>query len=71
MITTSRQWLRALRTKKGLRQIDIANAVGISIQQYSFIETGYRNPSNTVAKKIATFLDFPWTLFYEDMEYTE
>lgn len=68
MSTTTRQWLRALRINKGLKQIEIADAVGISIQQYSSIETGYRNPSNAVAKKIANFLDFPWTLFYEDME---
>lgn len=67
-MSTTRQWLRALRINKGLKQIEIADAVGISIQQYSSIETGYRNPSNTVAKKIAAFLDFPWTLFYEDIE---
>lgn len=64
----NRKWLKDLRIKKGLKQNEIASAVDISVQQYSYIETGFRNPSNTVAKKIATFLDFPWTLFYEDIE---
>lgn len=68
MVMKSRKWLKDLRIHKGLKQIDIASAVDISIQQYSYIETGKRNPSNAVAKKIAAFLDVPWTLFYEDIE---
>ena len=63
-----RQWLIDLRIKKQLRQIDVASAAAISAQQYSYVENGNRNPSIDVAKKIANFLDFPWTLFYEDME---
>lgn len=67
MKATTRQWLKDLRAKQQLRQIDIANAVGISVQQYSYIENGDRNPSTSVAKRIAAYLGFPWTLFYEDI----
>lgn len=66
-MNTNRQWLKTLRLKKKLKQADIATAVGISIQQYCAIETGYRNPSTSVAKRIAAYLGFPWTLFYEDI----
>lgn len=67
MKTPERKWLKDLRIKQELRQIDIATAVGISPQQYSYIENGDRNPSAPVAKRIAAYLGFPWTLFYEDI----
>lgn len=66
-MNNNRQWLIDLRNKSNLKQTDIANAVGISGQQYSAIERGFRNPSTSVAKRIAAFLGFPWTLFYEDI----
>lgn len=65
-MNNNRQWLIDLRNKNNLRQTDIARAVGISGQQYSAIERGFRNPSTPVAKRIAAYLGFPWILFYED-----
>lgn len=59
-----RKWLIELR--KGYSQTQIAEAVGISQQMYSFIELGVRRPSVEVAKKIASVLGFDWTLFYQD-----
>jgi len=59
-----RKWLIDLR--KGYTQTQIAEAVGISQQMYSFIELGVRRPSVEVAKKIASVMGFNWTRFYED-----
>lgn len=59
-----RKWLIELR--KGYSQTQIAEAVGITQQMYSFIELGVRRPSVEVAKKIAAVLGFDWTRFFED-----
>ncbi|HHX77681.1 MAG TPA: helix-turn-helix transcriptional regulator [Firmicutes bacterium] len=59
-----RKWLFELRN--GYTQTQIAKAVGISQQMYSFIELGKRRPSVEVAKKIAAVMGFHWTRFYED-----
>lgn len=64
----NRQWLKDIRTTKGLKQSEIALIAEISNKQYSAIETGNRNPSTAVAKKIGEFLGFPWTLFYEEIK---
>ena len=61
-----RKWLIELR--KGYTQTQIAEAVGITQQMYSFIELGERRPSVEVAKKIAAVLGFDWTRFYDDDE---
>ena len=59
-----RKWLIELR--KGYTQTQIAEAVGITQQMYSFIELGVRRPSVEVAKKIAAVMGFNWTRFFED-----
>ena len=59
-----RKWLIELR--KGYTQTQIAEAVGITQQMYSFIELGVRRPSVEVAKKIASVMGFNWTRFFED-----
>ena len=59
-----RKWLIELR--KGHTQTQIAEAVGITQQMYSFIELGVRRPSVEVAKKIAAVMGFNWTRFFED-----
>lgn len=59
-----RKWLIKLRN--GRSQAQVAEAVGISQQMYSWIETGERTPSVDTAKKIAAVLGFDWTKFYED-----
>lgn len=65
---TTRQWLKDIRTKKKIFQKDIAAVANITAQQYSAIETGARNPSTDVAKKIGEFLGFSWTLFFEEIK---
>ena len=59
-----RKWLIEIRN--GRTQAKIAEAVGISQQMFSAIESGKRRPSVEVAKKIASVMGFNWTRFYED-----
>lgn len=61
-------WLKTIRIKEGYVQKDVSNAAGISQPSYCNIENGERKPSVDTAKKIAAFLGFDWTMFYEDGE---
>lgn len=59
-----RHWLFHIRKAKGHTQREVADACGIKRQYYGMIENGAR-PSVDVAKRIAAFLGFEWTLFFE------
>jgi len=61
-----RKWLKEIRQKLDLSQSEVAFKVGITQQQYSFIENGNRTPSVETAKSIANVLGFNWTRFYDD-----
>jgi transcriptional regulator with XRE-family HTH domain len=61
-----RNWLLDYRTKKEMTQFDVARRAGISRTTYAMIETGNRNPSVSVAKRIAKTLGFDWTLFFDN-----
>ena len=63
-----RPWLIEYRQKAGLSQADVAIKCGISRQYYSFIESGDRNCTVRIAKKIANVLGFPWEKFYAEEE---
>lgn len=60
-----RSWLIEKRKEMNLLQREIAVAADITEQYYSMIEAGDRTPSPDVAKKVAGYLGFPWTKFYE------
>lgn len=60
----TREWL--VKIRGNLTHEEVAERSGIKRQYYSMIESGSRNPSVTVAKKIAAVLGFEWTLFFED-----
>lgn len=60
-----RNWLIEKRKEMNLLQKDVAAVAGISVQYYSRVEKGERRPSPDVAKKVAGYLGFPWTRFYE------
>lgn len=47
--------VRALRKKKSENQEQVANAIGITKQTLSGIETGYRSPSIEVAVALAEY----------------
>lgn len=61
-----KKWLIQYREKKKLSQSDLASMVGVSREYISMIETGNRNPSVAVAKKIGKALGFRWELFFKD-----
>ncbi|MFZ5975233.1 MAG: helix-turn-helix transcriptional regulator [Bacillota bacterium] len=58
-----RTWLKELRGDR--TQLEVAQACGISLQMYNFIENGHRRPSPEVAKIIGVELGFAWTKFYD------
>lgn len=60
------QWLFNARKAKGLSQREVSNRVGIKQPSYCAIETGASKPKPETAKRIASVLDFDWTLFYQD-----
>lgn len=56
-----RTWLKVLRTTKGWTQTDVALKLGISRQQYSYIETGERQADMNLstACKISDIFGIP------------
>ncbi len=58
-----RQWLVQFRGHK--TQEEVAAHCQIHRGHYSLIETGERTPSVAVAKRIASYLEFDWTLFFD------
>lgn len=60
-----RIWLKELRERKGLNQQQLAESVGVSREYITMIESGQRNPSVNLAKKIADFFNIEWTLFFD------
>lgn len=61
-----RHWLKQIREAKGLEQKEVADKVGKTQACYSFIESGDRRPSVELAQKIASVLEFDWTLFFPE-----
>ena len=57
--------LKERREKKGYTQQMLADEVGVTQTAISLIESGDRNPSIPLAKKIGSLLGFKWTEFYE------
>lgn len=61
-----KKWLIEYREKNKLSQSDLASIVDVSREYISMIETGNRNPSVAVAKKIGKALGFKWELFFKE-----
>lgn len=59
-----REWLREIRELKGKTQGNVADFCGVTREFICQIETGNRGVKPSLAKKIAEFLDFEWTIFY-------
>lgn len=51
--------LRKIREEKGLTQREVAERLGVSVQNYSRYETGARNPRLSAKRKIAAALGVP------------
>lgn len=61
-----REWLQKIRLNKRLTHDEVAKAADIQRAYYTMIESGYRDPSVDVAKRIATALGFNWPIFFEE-----
>lgn len=61
-----REWLIAERKKTEKSQYQVAEEAEMAQSTYASYETGARNPSVTVAKRIAAVLGFDWTRFFDD-----
>ncbi|WP_414733400.1 helix-turn-helix transcriptional regulator [Acetobacterium carbinolicum] len=62
-----KKWLIEYREKMKLSQSDLAGKVNVTREYISMIETGNRNPSVAVAKKIGKALGFKWEIFFKDL----
>lgn len=49
--------LKELRNKKGLSMTDVARALGVSRQAYSYYENNLRSPDPAMVKALAEFFD--------------
>jgi transcriptional regulator with XRE-family HTH domain len=61
----ARNWLREMRLSKNKTMKQVASEAEVSECYYCQIESGARNVSINVAKKIALVLGFAWTKFFE------
>lgn len=62
-----RNWLLEKRKNKKLTMREVALIAKIAESSFSLIESGQRNPSVSVAKRIAKLLDFDWTKFFDSV----
>ncbi|MBU6112494.1 helix-turn-helix transcriptional regulator [Mammaliicoccus lentus] len=58
------KWLLDRRKQLGMTQQDLANITGLHRSYITMIENGTRNPSVTVAKKIAKAVNVEWVIFF-------
>ena len=49
--------LKEIRTKRNLKQREVAEALGITTSYYGMIEIGTRKPSLSLALKMARYFD--------------
>ncbi len=61
-----KSWLKELREQKAYTQEEVAKKAGIERTTYASIEQGRRNPSVPKAMRIASVLDFDWTIFFDE-----
>jgi transcriptional regulator with XRE-family HTH domain len=56
--------IKLIRTSSGLKQKDIAAKLGVTSNYISLVESGNREPSVSLLKKLATILGVPVGLFF-------
>ncbi len=61
-----KQYLRELRTEKGLTQADLAGQLGVSRQAVIALETDKHIPSLDLAYKISAVFDQPIETIFEN-----
>lgn len=60
--------LEALRKARGIRQEDLAAALGVSRQTVISLEKGKYNPSLALAFKISRYFDLPIEGIFDDSD---
>jgi len=60
--------LEALRKEKGVRQEDLAQALGVSRQTVISLEKGKYNPSLSLAFKLARYFGMPIEAIFDDSD---
>ena len=60
--------LEALRKEKGVRQEDLAQALGVSRQTVISLEKGKYNPSLALAFKLARYFAMPVEAIFDDSD---
>lgn len=60
--------LEALRKEKGVRQEDLAQALGVSRQTVISLEKGKYNPSLALAFKLARYFAMPIEEIFDDSD---
>ena len=63
--------LEALRREKGVRQEDLAQALGVSRQTVISLEKGKYNPSLSLAFKLARYFGMPIEAIFDDSDERE
>ena len=63
--------LEALRKEKGVRQEDLAQALGVSRQTVISLEKGKYNPSLSLAFKLARYFGMPVEAIFDDSDERE
>lgn len=63
--------LEALRKEKGVRQEDLAQALGVSRQTVISLEKGKYNPSLALAFKLARYFGMPIEEIFDDSDERE
>lgn len=63
--------LEALRKEKGVRQEDLAQALGVSRQTVISLEKGKYNPSLSLAFKLARYFAMPIEEIFDDSDERE
>ena len=60
--------IEALRRERGIRQEDLANALGVSRQTIISLEKGKYNPSLALALRLARYFAMPVEAIFDDSD---
>lgn len=59
--------IKQMRIRKGYRQVDVADALGISVRHYQRIEAGKAFPSEMIINKLEDFFQLPQRVLLSDL----
>ena len=60
--------IEALRRERGIRQEDLAQALGVSRQTIISLEKGKYNPSLALALRLARYFEMPVEAIFDDSD---